>query len=265
MTNELRRLLVPQALGLNLFLALGFLGGASRWNLSLWTLFLILLAFVSARNAGHAFNQIVDRGYDALNPRTRERPLVTGELSLRWAYFIVLGSAALLFVAAALLNLLVLALAPVALAISLSYSYTKRFTAWTTVLLGLVESMVPVGVYLAVQDAWTWTAVVAGLAVLFFGTGFETIHSLSDLDSDRELGLRRRPRFLGKKDAIPFAAGMFGISLIFFGFYARLASLGPLFLLCLVGMGFVALWEVSSLRRSTLTLRGAFSANFAFG
>ncbi len=265
MRRELNELLLPQQLGLNLFLSLGFIGVATHWNASLWTVLLILVAFVCARNAGHAFNQIADRDYDARNPRTKDRPIVTHRLSLRAAWVVVLANVALVLVATALLNHLVLLLAPVALALVMGYSYTKRYTAWTTVLLGLVEGMIPIGIYLAVEQAVPVVALVGGFGVLCFGTGFETVHSLRDIATDRAQGLHSIPARLGWNGGVAVASLSFALAMVLFGLFGTLAGLGVPYLIALVGMGVALAGEIGGLSRGQLPVGKVFWANFAFG
>jgi 4-hydroxybenzoate polyprenyltransferase len=242
--SSFAKLLLPQTLGLNAFLALGFIAAATDWNVSWFTIVLILLAFIGARNAGHAFNQIVDRRFDALNPRTADRPLVTGSMSLRTAAMVVVLNVALLFAAAWFLNWLVFLLAPIALALVLGYSYAKRVTAWTTVLLGLVQAMIPAGVYLATKEALPLPALVAGFAVIFFGTAFESVHSLGDMESDRRLGLRSIPLLLGARRAVLATGLILVASLVLFGLFGYLVPLKASFFVLLAAMGAVAAWEV---------------------
>ena len=265
MRRELNELLLPQQLGLNLFLSLGFIGVATHWNASLWTVLLILVAFVCARNAGHAFNQIADRDYDARNPRTKDRPIVTHRLSLRAAWVVVLANVALVLVATALLNHLVLLLAPVALALVMGYSYTKRYTAWTTVLLGLVEGMIPIGIYLAVEQAVPVVGLVGGFGVLCFGTGFETVHSLRDIATDRAQGLHSIPARLGWNGGVAVASLSFALAMVLFGLFGTLAGLGVPYLIALVGMGVALAGEIGGLSRGQLPVGKVFWANFAFG
>ena len=194
---ELGRFLEIQNLGLNLPFALGFLLVAARGPPSLRVFLLVVVAFVAARTAGHAFNRWADRSYDAQNPRTRDRALVTGRLSPRFALVLTALSATALVVAAGLLNTLALILAPVALALILGYSYTKRFTSATTVVLGVVEAITPAAAFVAVQARLPPEALLASVALLCWGTAFETVHSLGDLEMDRRMGLRSIPVRIG--------------------------------------------------------------------
>lgn len=265
MTSGLSKLLIPRSLGLNLCLAIGFIGAATGFHLEWYTAVLILIAFFGARNAGHAFNQIVDRQFDAQNPRTVDRPLVTGEMSTRTAWIVVGASVAMVIVAAWLINLLVLILAPVALLLVMGYSYTKRFTSWTTVVLGLVQSILPVAIYLATKDELPLAGVVAGVAVMLFGTGFETVHSLGDIESDMRLGLHSIPVLFGRDRSIQFVGAVFTLSLISFGAFSFLAGLAPWFFLGFAAMAVALAWEFISLRAGKRGLGVIFAANFAFG
>ncbi len=250
MKGGLSRLLLLQTLGLNAFLVVGFLVAATRLHVAVVTVVLIFLAFFGARNAGHAFNQVVDIRYDRLNPRTQDRPLVSGGMSTSTALLVVAANVALVVGAAALLNPLVLLLAPVGLALALGYSYTKRYTAGTTVLLGLVQSIIPAGVYLATWEALPPAALAGATAVLLFGTGFETIHSLGDLETDRRFGLHSLPLALGPQRAVTLVGVLFGASIVFFGLFGYLASLGIFYYAALVGMAIFAALETRFVARS---------------
>src|SRR5688572_27270142 len=114
----------------------------------------VVLAFTAARFAAMGFNRIVDRRYDALNPRTSRRELPSGRLTVMQAALAVVVSAIAFVVAAWQLNPLCGRLAPLALAWVFFYSYTKRFTSWSHYVLGLALGIAPAGGYLAVSGAW---------------------------------------------------------------------------------------------------------------
>src|SRR5216110_2893662 len=119
-----------------------------------WRTFgLILAAMVSARTCAMAFNRIVDRKFDALNPRTAGRHLPTGQISLASASALWVISAAGLVAASFLLNRLCFYLSPVALVVICFYSLTKRFTDYTHFFLGLSLALAPIGGWLAVKGA----------------------------------------------------------------------------------------------------------------
>ncbi len=212
--GELGRFLEIQNLGLNVPFALAFVLVAADGLPRLLPFALIVVAFVAARNAGHAFNRWVDRRLDAANPRTSDRALPAGRLSPGFALGVTAGSSAVVFLCAALLNPLALALAPVALALVLGYSYTKRVSALTTAFLGLVEAITPAAAFVALDGRLPLAAWLAVAGVLAWGTAFETVHSLGDLASDRALGLRSIPARLGERRSVALVAALHGAALV---------------------------------------------------
>ncbi|HEX9760159.1 MAG TPA: UbiA-like polyprenyltransferase, partial [Candidatus Acidoferrales bacterium] len=126
------------------------------WNQIGW----IIVAMVGARSAAMTINRIVDLRYDAANPRTANRALVTGALSVGYAWAFTILSSALLVLAAWRLNPLALKLAPVALAVLFFYSYTKRFTVWSHIVLGFCLGMSPAAAWIAITGALDWRMLV---------------------------------------------------------------------------------------------------------
>jgi len=252
---ELGRFLEIQNLGLNLPFAVAFLLVAAGGWPTARTAALVLVAFVAARNAGHAFNRWADRRLDALNPRTRDRALVTGRYAPSTALGIALGMGALLVVASIFLNRLTLILAPVALLLLFAYSATKSRTAGTTAYLGLVEAITPAAVYIAVQGTLPLIALPAVGGVLLLGTAFETIHSLGDLDADRTAGLKSLPLALGTDRTLLLLPALHVASLALFAVYAYGAGLGVPGLAAVAAMaGVVAVIDRSMARHPTSTL-----------
>lgn len=175
---------------------------AARGTPSTRTLFFIVLSMVGARSAAMAFNRIVDRDVDALNPRTAAREIPSGAVSLAWASIFCLFSGALFVFAAARLNPLCFRLSPVALALVLGYSLTKRFTAASHLVLGLALALAPVGAWLAVTGRFALLPILLGCAVLFWVAGFDVIYSLQDQAFDREHGLRSLPALAGARASL---------------------------------------------------------------
>jgi 4-hydroxybenzoate polyprenyltransferase len=198
---------------------------------------LILVAMVCARTAAMGFNRIVDRKFDARNPRTAGRHLPVGQMSVTGAWWLVIGAAVGLVVVSALINRLCFALAPVALAIVLVYSVTKRFTDFTHFFLGLALAVAPVGAWLAVRGTFDWPPVVLALAVVFWLAGFDIIYATQDFAADKAQGLHSLPVRWGIAGSLRFArwahAVMWAV-LVGFGlisdlrlpYYAGLAVIG---------------------------------------
>ncbi len=260
--RELGRFLEIQTVGLNLPFALAFLLAAAH-GLPPWqTVVLVVVAVLAARNAGHAFNRWTDRKLDALNPRTQSRALVTGRLSPGFALTLTVVSAGMLFVCAFLLNPLSLELAPVALALVLGYSYTKRFTSLTTVFLGLVEALVPAGVFIAVTGTLPLVAVVAVFGVLAWGPAFETLHSRGPLSIDQRLGLFSLPRRLGIRGSLGLVAALHAVALALFGLFGAVEHFGLPYWGALGTMAGVVAYSDVTLHRHLDRVRIPFQRHF---
>ena len=177
---------------------------ASRHN---WPLFWhkvpwILLAMVGARSSAMAFNRLVDRQYDARNPRTAMRALPSGLLTVPQVALFTAIAAALLVFAAWELNPLAFALSPIALLLALGYSYTKRFTAFSHFFLGLALAVAPVGAWIAITGRIDPPALWLGGAVVCWLFGFDILYALQDTEFDRASGLHSMPAKLGNARAL---------------------------------------------------------------
>jgi 4-hydroxybenzoate polyprenyltransferase len=162
----------------------------------------ICLAMVGARTAAMGLNRIIDARIDAQNPRTAGRPLPAGKVTLAESWLMVGAAIAVLLLAAAMLNPLCLALAPVALGFFVLYAYSKRFTLLAHVVLGICLAGAPVGAWIALRGDIGWPVLVLGAAVLFWVAGFDIFYALQDVDFDRSKGLHSIPVRLGVKNAI---------------------------------------------------------------
>jgi len=207
------------------------------------TLLLVLLAMVGARTAAMAFNRLVDLPFDAANPRTASRPLPAGRLSPAAAWTLVILGSLSLVVAAWGLNPLCLALSPLALAWVLGYSYSKRFTAFSHLWLGLGLAIAPVGGWLAVTGSFALPPLVLAAAVAFWVAGFDVLYSLQDVAFDRQMGLFSLPARLGVSRALLASRLAHALAGLGFGFFARLVG-GGFWAWLAVGMAAaVLLWE----------------------
>jgi len=162
----------------------------------------ICLAMVGARTAAMGLNRIIDARIDAQNPRTAGRPLPAGKVSLAESWLLVITATLLLLWAAAMLNPLCLALAPVAIGFFVLYAYCKRFTALAHVVLGVCLAAAPVGAWIALRGDLQWPVLALGGAVLLWVAGFDIFYALQDVDFDRAKGLHSIPVRLGVKKAI---------------------------------------------------------------
>lgn len=205
-------------------------GGLPRGRVIVW----IVVAMVAARSAAMAFNRIVDRTFDALNPRTRMRPLQTGKLSLRFAILFTVISGLIFFWAAAQLNRLALVLSPAVLAVLLGYSWTKRFTPWSHVVLGFCLGLAPLGAWIAVLGRWDWQPFILCAAVTLWTAGFDIIYACQDVDFDSQSGLYSLPRSIGIRNALIVSSLFHGGVIGLLGCLVLVFHLGPLSILGII-------------------------------
>jgi 4-hydroxybenzoate polyprenyltransferase len=168
-------------------------GGLPTWRQILW----IVVAMVAARSAAMTMNRIADVEYDRRNPRTANRALPTGELSLGFAWAFTLLASAVLVLAAWQLNALALKLSPVALAILFSYSYTKRFTAWSHFVLGFCLGISPAAAWIAIRGSLDWRMLILCAAVTLWVGGFDVLYACQDVEFDKAAGLHSIPKEFG--------------------------------------------------------------------
>lgn len=234
-------------------------------------LFWMVVALVAARSAAMIMNRIADQNYDASNPRTADRPLVTGRVSLGLAWLWLALACGLFGLASAMLNPLALMLSPLALVWVLGYSFTKRFTALCHLWLGTATALAPVGAWIAVTGAWDWRAAVLAGAVALWVAGFDVIYACQDIDFDREQALHSLPARLGLQNALWASRIMHLGALIGFFALQPLFGLGAIYL---AGAGLVALiliveqvlvaYKRANIPMAFFTLNGVVSVLFFF-
>lgn len=198
------------------FALLGVLAASLSAPVTLGTLLLVVVAFTAARWVAMGFNRIADRAFDAANPRTRDRELPRGSLTVGQAWVSVVVAAALFVAAAWALNPLCLLLSPIALAWVTTYSFAKRFTWWPHLWLGVSLSIAPVGGWLAVTGAWSepaWLLLAITAAVATWVAGFDIFYALPDAEFDRQSGLRSAVVRLGEARSILLAKLLHGVTI----------------------------------------------------
>ena len=174
-------------------------GGMPTWRQILW----ITVAMVGARSAAMTFNRIIDRDIDAANPRTANRELPTGKLSVGFAWLFLYASIGVFLLASYSLNWLTFALSPVALVFVLGYSYAKRFTAFAHIFLGLALAISPSAAWIAVRgDLFDEIPLLLSLFVMIWTAGFDVLYACQDFEYDRKNGLRSIPARFGIKNAL---------------------------------------------------------------
>lgn len=236
----------------------------------------VVLAFTCARWVAMAVNRIVDREYDAKNPRTSGREIPRGAIGVREAWGTVVVAAAIFVYASWQLNPLCLALSPVALVWICFYSFTKRFTRLAHLALGLGLAIAPVGGYLAVTGAWSepwWLLIALAVAVMTWSGGFDILYALPDIAFDRAQGLHSIPAALGAPRALGIARALHGVTVAALVFAVWTVGAGPLAWAGVLVAAAILVYEhslvssddLSKLDAAFFTLNGVISlAFFAF-
>lgn len=199
-------------------------GGGVQWT----ELLLVTVAMVAGRTFAMAANRIIDRRIDALNPRTRNRELVTGAVSVRTAWTGAGVSLAILFAAAAALNPLCLLLSPLAVIPLVVYPYAKRFTSFPHYVLALAQAVAPVGAWLAVTGTFAGSGpawVLAAAVGLWIG-GFDLIYACQDADVDRRIGVHSTPARFGVRAALHLSTVTHAVTFALFVWFGAWVGLG---------------------------------------
>jgi 4-hydroxybenzoate polyprenyltransferase len=241
-------------------------GGFPTMHQLLW----IIVAMVAARSAAMAFNRLADAAIDAANPRTRTRALPAGHLSSAFVASFVVVASAVFVLAASQLNRLTFWLSPFALAILLLYSYTKRFTRWSHLVLGLALGIAPAAAWIAVRGSLDWRILLLTGAVMFWVGGFDVLYACQDYEFDRQAGLHSVPRFLGITRALWVSRGFHMIMLVLlcallwtFGL-GKIAIAGVIVVAALLGYehSLVSSEDLSKLNAAFFTMNGVISVLF---
>jgi len=232
----------------------------------------IIVAMVAARSAAMAFNRLADVSMDAANPRTRTRALPAKQLTPQFVSSFVVVSCAIFVFAASQLNRLSLLLSPVALAVVLLYSYTKRFTRWSHLVLGLALGIAPAAAWIAVRGTLDPRILLLTAAVTFWVGGFDVLYSCQDYDFDRQTGLHSVPRYCGIARAL-WIARLFQLLMLLLLIALVLAfGLGKLAVAGIVVVALLLVYEhslvsaddLSRLNAAFFTMNGVISVLFFF-
>lgn len=241
------------------------LGEPGESQFSILHLVGILICMVGARSAAMTFNRIADRFIDADNPRTAQRHIPAGKISLPMAVLFLVSSVVVFFAGTAcfLPNWLPMAAGVPVLLVLLGYSYAKRFTALAHFWLGVALMLAPICAWLAIRGLIVLQtpldilpAVLLGLAVLFWSAGFDMIYACQDFEFDREAKLNSIPVRLGIAGALRLAAICHAIMmalLIALPFICPQLSLGIVYFIAITAIGALLIYQHLLVRPDDLT------------
>jgi 4-hydroxybenzoate polyprenyltransferase len=230
----------------------------------------IVVAMVSSRSAAMSFNRLADVSIDAANPRTRTRALPAGALTRNFVTSFVIVSSAIFVLAAWQLNRLAFLLSPVALAVLLLYSYTKRWTRWSHLVLGLALGIAPAAAWIAVRGSLDPRILLLTAAVTFWVAGFDVLYACQDYEFDQQAGLHSLPRYCGIGNAL-WIARLFHVAMLvllvalvwIFGLGAlAMAGVFAVLLLLAYEHSLVSKNDLSKLNAAFFTMNGIISVIF---
>ena len=234
---------------------------AARGIPSLHTSIWIVVALVAARSAAMAFNRLADAAIDAANPRTRVRALPAGRLTKSFVAWFVVVASAILVLAAYQLNPLAFYLSPVALAIVFLYSFTKRFTRWSHVVLGIAMGTAPAAAWIAVRGSLDPRILILTAAVVFWGAGFDILYSCQDYDFDRAAGVNSVPKAFGIRTALVIARSFHLVTVLLLAWMVEAFGLGRIAVAGVVFVALLLIYEHSLVKHDDLSrVNAAFFA-----
>jgi 4-hydroxybenzoate polyprenyltransferase len=231
-----------------------------------WQILWITVAMVGARSAAMSFNRIIDRKFDAENPRTANRELPSGKLSVSFAWIFFANSVVLFLLASYELNQLTLLLSPVALLSVLGYSYAKRFTNFSHLILGWALAISPTGAWIAVRGAIdSEIPLLLSLLVMMWTAGFDVLYACQDFEYDRQKGLRSIPARFGIKNSLTIARVFHAQAFFVLILLYLITSLGWLALIGVIATGALLIYQHTLVKPTDLSrLDAAFFTTNAF-
>jgi 4-hydroxybenzoate polyprenyltransferase len=242
--------------------------GIPNMHTSIW----IVVALVAVRSAAMAFNRLVDADIDADNPRTKIRAIPAGKLSKSFVFWFVVAAAVVLVFAAWQLNPLAFYLSPLALGIVFFYSFTKRFTRWAHVVLGIAMGIAPAAAWIAVRGSFDPPILLLTGAVVFWGAGFDILYSCQDYEYDRGAEVYSVPKAFGIRNALIIArlfhvitVALLVAMVIAFGLgKIAMAGVGLVVLLLVFEHSLVKHDDLSRLNAAFFTMNGFISMGLLF-
>ncbi len=242
--------------------------GIPNLHTSIW----IVVALVAARSAAMSFNRLADATIDAANPRTKIRALPAGKLSKSFVAWFVIVTSAILILAAWELNPLAFYLSPVALGIVFLYSFTKRFTRWSHVVLGLAMGIAPAAAWVAVRGSLDPRILILTAAVVFWGAGFDILYACQDFDFDCTAGVYSVPKAFGIRNALAISRLFHLITVLLLVCMVVAFGLGKIAIAGVIFVALLLIYEQSLVKHDDLsrvnaaffTMNGLVSMAFLF-
>ena len=245
---------------------------------TLWALFIaghgrpdwiVVLIFVTGtvlmRSAGCVMNDLADSKFDGLVERTKQRPLVSNEVSKKEAYLLAAGLSLAAFGLVCMLNEFTIKLSFLAIFLAASYPFTKRFFAMPQAYLGIAFGA---GIPMAFAAILGYVPPVAWLLLLanvFWAVAYDTEYAMVDRDDDLKIGIRSSAITFGKFDVIAVMI-CYGLTLLLMSLCGLWLKFGLVYFAGLVFAAGIALYHYTLIKtRSKTNCFKAFLHNNWFG
>ena len=161
-------------------------------NTNLFIYFLILFFFGSVlmRSAGCIFNDIVDKDFDKLVNRTKNRPIALGKISIKKSLLYVLVLCFLAFLILIQFNTKTIILGMSSMLLAFAYPFMKRITYWPQLFLGLTFNWGIIMAWSAMNNNISNEIILFYLSAIFWTLGYDTIYGSQDMSDDEIIGLK---------------------------------------------------------------------------
>ena len=216
-------------------------------------LLLILGALVMARSCAMSFNRLIDARYDIHNPRTNYRIQLQSLIGKTNLWFFTISCTLLFVVFAGMLNRLCLLISPLALLIIFGYSYTKRFTNYSHLVLGLSLSLSPIGAWIGVTGGIAVAPFILAFAVLLWTAGFDIIYACQDLQHDIKAKLHSIPKMIGIKNSLILSSMLHFLVVITLFLFMYFTNLNYVYFGGVVIVGIMLIYEHSLIKPHDLS------------
>ena len=220
---------------------------------SVWNLFWITVAMVGARTAAMTLNRIIDAKMDAKNPRTADRAIPRGLISLREAWIFTGAAVGLLILSTFFLAPITRVLWPLVVLGFVLYPYTKRFTWLCHLALGIANGLAPGAAWVAVTNEISWTPALIWAGAALWVAGFDVLYALLDRDFDLENRVNSLPARFGVGPALVVSRVWHALSVAFLVAFGFAAGLGVIYYLGVAVVAWLLFYEHSLVRKDDLS------------
>ena len=151
---------------------------------------LFFLGAILMRSAGCILNDIVDKNFDSKVERTKNRPIASGNVSIKLGFFYVLILCGIAFIVLIQFNLFTIILALGSMPLAFTYPLMKRFTYWPQLFLGVTFNYGLILGWTSINSEINIIAMIFYIGAIFWTLGYDTIYGFQDIKDDEIIGVK---------------------------------------------------------------------------